>query len=137
MRANNVGSVRLPSILACALTLAACAAGDADAPPLPQAPTPAGATVFTARPDLLGPHPLAITSWSPAGDGIAVHFETGTPECYGVDATLTETDSAVAIALEGGTLPEAADRMCIQIAVTGVLELPLRAPLAGRTVTAG
>ncbi|MDV2476567.1 hypothetical protein ACFWDA_11210 [Rhodococcus zopfii] len=129
--------MRLPTILACVLTVAACGTGDADVPTLPQAPAPADATTFTARPDLLDPHPVEITSWSPIGDGIAVHFETGTPECYSVDATVTETSTSVTVALQGGMLPEGADRMCIQIAVTGVLELPLQAPLAGRTVTAG
>ncbi|WP_068161421.1 large secreted protein [Rhodococcus phenolicus] len=136
--------MRLPTIVTRALTVAvfgcaavACGNGAADVPPLPQAPAPAGATVFTARPDLLDPHPVEITSWSPAGDHIAVHFESGTPECYGVDATVTETGSSVTVALRGGTLPEAADRMCIQIAVTGILDVPLQSPLAGRTVTAG
>ena len=130
--------MRLLTILACALTVAACGNGSTEAPPLPQAPTPTDATVFTARADLLDPHPVEITSWTPAGtDRIAVHFETGTPECYGVDATVTETDTSVTVEVQGGTLPEAADHMCIQVAVPGVLELALRTPLDDRTVTAG
>ncbi|MFZ2528636.1 MAG: hypothetical protein WAX14_13445 [Rhodococcus sp. (in: high G+C Gram-positive bacteria)] len=125
-------------LTACVLTLTACGAGDADVPPLPEEPTPADATVFTARTGLLDPQPVAVTSWSPvADDRIAVHFQTGTPECYGVDATVTETTTSVSVSLLGGMLPEAEGQMCIMVAVDGVLEVPLQSPLAERTVTTG
>ena len=70
-------------------------------------------------------------------DRIALHFETGTPECFGVDATVTETDDAVTVTLLGGTLPEMQDRMCIMVAVVGTLEVSLQSPLGDRVVTAG
>ncbi|MEE2032590.1 hypothetical protein [Rhodococcus chondri] len=130
--------MRLLVLLACSLLAVACGTGGADRPPaLPEAPAPAGATEFVARPDIVEPRPLTITSWSRVGDDrIAVHFETGTPECFGVDATVVETEDVVTVELRGGTLPEAQDRMCIMIAVTGVLELSLQSPLGDRSVVA-
>jgi hypothetical protein len=65
---------------------------------------------------------------------VAVHFTTGTPECYGVHATVTETPDAVSIELHSGTRPEAAERACIMIAVSGTLDVPLNAPLGTRQV---
>lgn len=130
--------MRLLLLAACCVLAVACGPGGAGVPALPEAPTPEGATVFTARDDLVDPHPIPIQSWTRVdGDRIAVHFETGTPECFGVDATVTESGTTVTVALRGGTLPEAVDRACIMIAVAGVLELTLRAPLADRIVTAG
>lgn len=95
-------------------------------------------TVFTPRPDLVSDHPTTFESWSDAGnDKIAVHFTTGTPECYGADATVTETDTTVTVALRTGILPEAQDKMCILIAVFGTLEVQLQAPVGDRDVRNG
>lgn len=136
--ATGSRTMRLLVLAGCCVLAGACGRGGADVPVLPEEPTPAGATVFTARDDLVEPHPIPVRSWTRADDDrIAVHFETGTPACFGVDATVTESDTAVTVALRGGTLPEAVDRACIMIAVAGVLELTLQAPLAGRIVTEG
>jgi hypothetical protein len=69
-----------------------------------------------------------------ADDRIAVNFQTGSPECYGVDASTTETDSTVTIELRSGTRADATGRMCTMIAVFGTLEVPLKAPLGNRQV---
>jgi hypothetical protein len=125
-------------LVVCSLLAVACGSSGPDVPALPEGPAPEGATQFSARPDIVDTHPLTVTSWSPVDeDRIALHFETGTPECFGVDATVTETDDTVTVTLRGGTLPEAQDRMCIMVAVAGTLEVPLQSPLAGRAVTAG
>ncbi|NME80119.1 hypothetical protein [Rhodococcus sp. 105337] len=130
--------MRLIVLLACSVLAVACGSGSHDIEPLPEIAVPQGATEFTARPDIVDPHPVQIQGWSRAGDDrIALHFETGTPECYGVHATITETTDAVGVTVLGGTLPEAQDRMCIMIAVTGTLEVPLESPLGDRVVTAG
>jgi len=130
--------MRLIVLLACGVLAAACGPSNHAIDPLPEIPAPQGATDFGARTDLVDAHPIEIQGWSRAGDNrIALHFETGTPECFGVDAVVTETAEAVGVTVLGGTLPEAQDKMCIMIAVTGTLEVPLQQPLAERVVTAG
>ncbi|NKY84959.1 hypothetical protein HGA07_04885 [Nocardia veterana] len=90
---------------------------------------------FTADPTITNSHPLRFDSWSRvAPDRIAVNFQIGSPECYGVDATTTETDTTVTVDLKAGTLPEAVGRMCTMIAVFGTLEIPLKKPLGDRKV---
>ena len=48
-----------------------------------------------------------------------------------------ETDTTVTISLRTGTLPEAADKMCILVAVFGTLEVQLQGPLGNRQVING
>ncbi|MGW5386075.1 hypothetical protein [Nocardia sp. NPDC003963] len=91
--------------------------------------------IFTADPALVGAHPISFTSWTRvAPDRIAVHFESGVPECYGVNATVTENDSSVTVALQQGTRADAADKMCVMMAVFGTLEIQLDGPLGDRAV---
>ncbi|MEU4344530.1 hypothetical protein AB0H00_25245 [Nocardia sp. NPDC023852] len=90
---------------------------------------------FTADPTIVSPHPIPFRSWTRLADNrIAVNFETGAPECYGVDASVTETDATVTIELRSGTRADAVGRMCTMIAVFGTLEVQLKAPLGNRTV---
>ena len=100
----------------------------------PEAPT--GGVVFVDTPAIVDPHPMRVESWSrAAGDNaINVNFTTGTDTCYGVHATVQETEQTVTVDLQGGTLPEAIDRACIMIALFGTLEVPLEAPLGDRRV---
>lgn len=128
--------MRLLLVVVCSFLAVACGSSAPDVPPLPERPAPDGATTFSPRPDILGAHPVPVGSWSKlADDRIELHFETGTPECFGVNGTVVETDETVTVELLGGTLPEARDRVCIMVAVAGVLEVPLQAPLADRVVT--
>jgi hypothetical protein len=92
--------------------------------------------VFVDNPAIVDPQPMPAESWSRLeGDhAVAVHFTTGTPECYGVHATVAETPETVTVELRGGTLPEAVGRACIMIAVSGTLEVPLQSPLGNRQV---
>ncbi|RDI66649.1 hypothetical protein [Nocardia pseudobrasiliensis] len=97
--------------------------------------TPQPGRAFTANPAIANPRPIAFDSWTRvAPDRIAVNFQSGSPECYGVDASTTESDSTVTVELRAGTLPEAAGRMCTMIAVFGTLEIPLKQPLGNRKV---
>ena len=102
---------------------------------LPERPGGPG-VAFVDNPAIFDPHPMLAESWSRvAGDrGVAVHFTTGTPECYGVHATVAETAETVTVELRGGALPEAIGRACIMIAMSGTLDVPLQGPLGDRQV---
>ncbi|MGW4121174.1 hypothetical protein [Nocardia sp. NPDC004711] len=90
---------------------------------------------FTADPSIVSPHGISFDSWTRvAPDRIAVNFQTGSPECYGVNATVTETSSTVTVDLKSGTLPDAVGKMCTMIAVFGTLEIQLKSPLGDRKV---
>ena len=136
-----------------ALSVAACGAGDETGEPGPSTPPSAAPTsakppetptedpdadpgqIFTADPSIVGAHPIPFTSWTKvADDRIAVHFESGVPACYGVDATVTETDTTVTVELRSGTRADATDKMCVMKAVFGTLEIQLDAPLGNRQV---
>jgi len=127
-------------VISMAAVLAAATAGiaAADTVELPERPDYTG-VLFADHPALVDPHPLRAESWSRLADehAIAVHFTTGTPQCYGVHATVTETPDAVVVDLQGGTLPEAAGRACIMIAVAGSVEVGLQQPVGDRKVLAG
>ena len=102
---------------------------------LPEQQGPAG-VVFADDPAIVDAHRMPAESFSRvAGDhAIAVRFTTGTPECYGVHATVAETAQTVDVELLSGSLPEAAGRACIMIAVSGTVEVPLQSPLGERQV---
>jgi hypothetical protein len=91
---------------------------------------------FIDNPAIVDPHPMLAESWSRVADqqAVALHFTTGTPECYGVHATVAETAETVTVELRGGTLPGAVERACIMIAVSGSLEVPLQGPVGDRHV---
>jgi hypothetical protein len=110
------------------------AAADPTAPP----EVPPGGVVFTDNPDIVDPHPIRVESWSrtPDDNAVAVHFTLGPPDCYGVHATVQETDNTVTVDLRSGTPPEAIGRMCIMIALFGTVDVPLQAPLGDRQVLA-
>lgn len=98
-------------------------------------PTADPGQMFTADPSIVGAHPIPFTSWTRvAEDRIAVHFESGVPECYGVDASVTETETTVTVELRSGTRADATDKMCVMMAVFGTLEIQLEAPLGERRV---
>ncbi|MFF0489844.1 hypothetical protein ACFYTQ_12580 [Nocardia sp. NPDC004068] len=113
-------------------------AGPSAAPSTPtEQTTPEPGRLFTANPAIVNAHPVPFDSWTRIAadrNRVAINFQVGSPECYGVDASTTETDSTVTIELREGTLPEAAGRMCTMIAVFGTLEVPLKKPLGDRKV---
>jgi hypothetical protein len=121
------------------LGFAVLAAPVASAEPKTVAPpeiSPTTGEVFTNDPSIVDPQPMPVESWSRvgAGDVLALHFWTGTPECYGVSATVQETAEAITVELRGGTRPDAVGRACLAIAVSGTLEVPLAGPIGDRQV---
>jgi len=91
--------------------------------------------LFTEDPTIVGTHPIPFTTWTRVGeDRIAVDFQTGSPECYGVDATVTETEKSVVVQVRSGTKASAVGRMCTMVAVFGTLEVTLKSPLGDRQV---
>lgn len=120
---------------AAALAVWAAPAASAETAVLPERPGYPG-LVFVDNPAIVDPHPMRAESFSRVADdrAVAVHFTTGTPQCYGVHATVQETAENVTVELRGGTLPEAVNRPCILIAVSGILDVPLQSPLGTRQV---
>jgi hypothetical protein len=120
-------------VFACWTAQAAVAEPTTVAPP--EVP-PRPGVVFTDDPSIVDPHPMQIESWSRAGAGdvLALHFTSGTPECYGVHATVHETAENITVDLRGGTRPEAVGRACIAIALFGTLEVPLQGSIGDRRV---
>jgi hypothetical protein len=92
--------------------------------------------VFTDNPDIVDPHPMRAESYGRLADdrAIALHFTTGTPQCYGVHAAVQETAETVTVELRGGTVPAAVGQACIMIAVSGTVDVPLQSPLGARAV---
>lgn len=123
----------------------ACGAAPAAAQPAPEPPPPvpvpeafAGtpALMFPDEPAIIDVHPMQPQAWSRTTDDrmVRLHFTTGTPECFGVTASVHETAEEVVVDLHSGTLPQAAGRACIMIAVFGGLDVPLQNPLGARRV---
>ena len=58
--------------------------------------------MFVDNPAIVDAHPMPAESFSrvPGDDAVAVHFTTGTPECYGVHAIVTETAQTVTVELQ-------------------------------------
>jgi hypothetical protein len=95
---------------------------------------------MTSEQDLVETHPITFASYSvtdDAGDRVAVHFDSGAPECFGATATVTETEASVTIALRTGTLPAAVGKACTMQVVPATLEVQLDAPLGDRQVVSG
>jgi hypothetical protein len=127
-------------LLAAGLALAGSVAPSSAAGPAapPEVPNADG-VVFKDNPAIVDPHPLPVESWSrvPDDHAVAVQFTSGTPACNGVHATTSETADAVTVTLTGGSLPASAGRMCIMLALTGTLVVPLQSPLGDRQVLSG
>lgn len=122
-------------LIAAVLTVWAAPVASAETAVLAERPVYPG-LLFVDNPAIVDPHPLRAESYNrvPGDRAVGVHFTTGTPQCYGVHATVQETAETVTVELVGGTLPEAVGRPCIMIAVSGILDVPLQEPLGTRQV---
>ena len=92
--------------------------------------------MFVDDPAIVDAYPTRPQAWSRTADDRAVrlHFTIGTPDCYGVTATVHETAEDVIVDLRTGTLPQAAERACIMIALFAGLDVTLQEPLGTRRV---
>jgi hypothetical protein len=105
------------------------------APAVTEDPNATDGLTLRSDPSIVNARAIGFQSWTKvASDRIAVHFETGSPVCYGVDATTSETAATVTVLLKSGTKPDAVGKMCPMLAMIATLEIPLRSPLNGRTV---
>ncbi|MFC4125807.1 hypothetical protein [Nocardia rhizosphaerae] len=143
MRTTSRRSAAAAALVLLLCPLAACSSSDNAAPQLnsttpsvrPEDGTAAVGHRFTPDPTIVDPHPLAFTSWTRLADNrIGVNFQTGNPECFGIDATVTETETQVRVALRGGTRADAVGKMCTMNLVFGTVEITLDAPLRDREV---
>lgn len=126
-------------MVVCALLLAAVGPAAAQPPapvPVPETAPGTPAAMFVDDPTIVNAYPTRPQAWSRVIDErtVRLHFTTGTPECYGVTATVQESADAVLVDLRTGTLPSALDRACIAIALFGGLDVPLQQPLGARRV---
>jgi hypothetical protein len=129
--------MRAAAAVLAALVLAGWGAPAASAAPAAPPDVPdADGVVFTDNSSIVDARPMPVESWSRVGNdrAVAVHFSSGTPACNGVHATTQETADAVTVTLTGGSLPTVAGRMCIMLAVTGTLVVPLQNPHGDRQV---
>src|SRR5689334_6870646 len=128
--------MRSAAVIISSLVLAGWGAPAASATSaVPEVPDADG-VVFADTSSIVDPHPMPVESWSRVGNdrAVALHFTSGTPACNGVHATTQETPDAVTVTLTGGSLSPVAGRMCIMLAVTGTLVVPLKSPLGDRQV---
>lgn len=107
-----------------------------DPMPIPETPPGGPVSVFLDDPAIVNAYPTRPQAWSrlPGDTGVRLYFTIGTPECYGVTATVSETPEQVIVDLRTGTRPAAVDRACIMIALSGGLDVPLNNPLGDRQV---
>ncbi|MUL67421.1 hypothetical protein BOO86_23305 [Mycobacterium sp. CBMA 234] len=110
----------------------------ADPVPLPEAPVSPG-TTFVDDPAIVDAHPLAAQSWSRMDPEpqLALNFEIGSPECYGVHATVQETEQTVVVTLTSGRRYLKTHMVCTMIMVPGKIFVPLANPVGDRAVLAG
>jgi hypothetical protein len=101
-----------------------------------EVPQPPGNTMFDDNPSIVDTRLQAIDSWTrlPDGHALAVHFTSGSPECYGVHAEVQETADIVAVKLRSGVLPGATQRICTMIAVPGTVTVGIPSPVGNRAV---
>lgn len=119
--------------------VAPIAAAEPPAPVVTQVsevPQPPGNTTFVDNPAIVDTRLQAIDSWTrlPDKSALAVHFTSGSPECYGVHAEVQETADIVAVKLRSGVLPGATQRICTMIAVPGTVTISLPSPVGSRAV---
>jgi len=131
--------MRLPALatVSCAVFIGLAAPASGQAPvPIPETPPGTPAAMFVDDPAVVNAYPTRPQAWSriPDGRSVRLHFTIGTPDCYGVTATVSETAEQVVVDLRTGTLPAAVDRVCTMIALSGGLDVPLHYPLGDRQV---
>ena len=125
----TVRTILLSGVLFVGIAVAAPATSQAE-------PTVDGSVPFVDTPQIVDSYPLPVQSWTVEDGGrtLRLRFTAGTPECFGVHATVLETADIVEVRLRSGARPESVARACIMIAVTGTLDVPLAEPLTHRTV---
>jgi hypothetical protein len=135
MRKIVVAALLCTALAGCSSGGSTSSAGGSASPTVTQDPNATAGLTVQADPSIVDTHPIGFQSWTKvAADRIAVHFETGSPVCYGVNATTTETSSTITVLLKSGTKPEAVGKMCPMLAMIATLEIPLESPLNNRTV---
>ncbi|MGX9669999.1 hypothetical protein [Mycobacterium sp. HM-7] len=107
----------------------------ADATPLPEVPVSSGST-FVDEPSIVDPRPLTAESWSRLDPepALALNISIGSPDCYGVHATVRETDQTVTVTLTSGRRSDRERMVCTMMIMPGTIVVPLADPVGGRAV---
>ena len=93
-----------------------------------------GAIPAVPSADIVDPHPTAWTRIDVAPDGrtLTVYFWNGAAGCYGMqDVQVTVVDGLTTVTVYTGMLPEAVNRLCIEIAQLYKTVVVLDAPILG------
>ena len=106
----------------------------ADPALLPETPSAPGLT-FVDDPAIVDVHPLTPQSWSRLDPepALVLNFQIGPPNCYGVHATVQETDETVLVSLTSGG-HRSGPMVCTMIIMQGKLVVPLANPVGSRSV---
>lgn len=109
----------------------------ADPMPLPEVPISPG-TSFVDDPAIVDPHPLAAESWSRLDPepAVALNISLGSPDCYGVHATVQEADQTVVVTLTSGRRSDRERMVCTMMIMPGKIVVPLANPVGDRAVLA-
>jgi hypothetical protein len=147
--------VALTVVLAAGLALPACgtsAAGGQQASPdkpVSSSPQPGGATpapggdqgakVVKPRSGMAKVHPIRWERAEPAKDGrsVRIFFTSGVEPCNVLDHVDVAYTDRVVVTLHEGSDAHSPNQVCIEIALTKAVDVPLDQPLGQRTVVDG
>ncbi|OKH85004.1 hypothetical protein EB75_02360 [Mycobacterium sp. ST-F2] len=107
----------------------------AEQTPLPEVPATPG-TTFVDDPSIRDAYPLTAESWSRLDPepALALNISIGSPDCYGVHATVQETEQTVVVTLTSGRRSDREQMVCTMMIMPGKIVVPLAGPVGDRTV---
>lgn len=118
-----------------ALAVGLAPTASAEQTPLPEVPATPG-TTFVDDPSIRDAYPVTPESWSRLDPepALALNISIGSPDCYGVHATVQETEQTVVVTLTSGRRSDREQMVCTMMIMPGKVVVPLAGPVGDRTV---